>query len=147
MIRLKQLILKKASVNTVNAEIFARIIFSRNFADAKFRENKTLAKWRITISFTEKYKSCPSREFLASQICLLMLFAKIKFSRKFPNLQYSVCYTQIFLFSYHIHSEKKLNTDDNSLLTIQTYLLSELSFEQNRRSSPQIPCLLLVLLK
>ena len=31
---------------TVNSEIFARILFSRNFAYAKFRENKTLVKWR-----------------------------------------------------------------------------------------------------
>ena len=31
-------------VCTVNSEIFARVIFSRNFAYAKFRENKTLAK-------------------------------------------------------------------------------------------------------
>ena len=29
---------------TVNSEIFARDLFSRNFA--KFRENKTLAKWQ-----------------------------------------------------------------------------------------------------
>ena len=36
-------------------------------------------------------KSCPSREFLASQICLLTLFAKIKFSRKFPDLQFGIC--------------------------------------------------------
>ena len=28
----------------VNSEIFARILFSRNFAYAEFRENKTLAK-------------------------------------------------------------------------------------------------------
>ena len=27
--------------NTVNTEIFARTLFSRNFAYAKFRENKT----------------------------------------------------------------------------------------------------------
>ena len=32
--------------STVNSEIFARILFSRNFAYAKFRENKLLAKWR-----------------------------------------------------------------------------------------------------
>ena len=31
---------------TVNSDIFARGLFSRNFADAKIRENKTLAKWR-----------------------------------------------------------------------------------------------------
>ena len=29
---------------TVNSEIFARVLFSRNFADAKFRENKNLPK-------------------------------------------------------------------------------------------------------
>ena len=31
---------------TVNLEIFARDLFSQNFADAKFRENNTLGKWR-----------------------------------------------------------------------------------------------------
>ena len=31
---------------TVNTEIFGRVLFSRNFAYAKFRENKILAKWR-----------------------------------------------------------------------------------------------------
>ena len=40
------------------------------------------------MSFTDICKSCPSREFLESQICLLMLFVKIKFSRKFLDLQY-----------------------------------------------------------
>ena len=34
-------------------------------------------------------KSCLSRDFLTSLICLLMLFAKIKFSRKCPNTQYT----------------------------------------------------------
>ena len=32
--------------DTVNSEIFARVLFTRNFAYAKFRENKILAKWR-----------------------------------------------------------------------------------------------------
>ena len=32
--------------HTVNSENFVRVLFSRNFADAEFRENKTLAKWR-----------------------------------------------------------------------------------------------------
>ena len=41
----------------------------------------------ITLSFTDISKSCPCHEFLTSQICVLTLFAKIKFSRKFPNLQ------------------------------------------------------------
>ena len=42
-----------------------------------------------SLSFTDIEKSCPSREYLVSQIiCLFALFAKIKFSRKFPDLQY-----------------------------------------------------------
>ena len=43
--------------NTVNLEIFVRV--SRN--------------GKITLSFTDIGISCPSREFLTSQICLLML--------------------------------------------------------------------------
>ena len=31
--------------HTVNLGIFARVLFSRNFAHATFRVNKTLAKW------------------------------------------------------------------------------------------------------
>ena len=38
---------------TVNSEIFARVLFSRNFAYAKFRENKILAKGEITLSTTD----------------------------------------------------------------------------------------------
>ena len=33
-------------LNTVNSGIFTRVLFSRNFAYAKFRENKIVAKWR-----------------------------------------------------------------------------------------------------
>ena len=33
-------------IYTVNSEIFARVLFSQNFACAKFRENKILAKWK-----------------------------------------------------------------------------------------------------
>ena len=40
------------------------------------------------LSFTDVGKSCQSRDFFTWQICLLTLFVKIKFSRKFPNLQY-----------------------------------------------------------
>ena len=56
----------------------------------KFRENKTSRNVKITLSYTDIGKSCPSHEFLTSQICLLTLFAKTKFSRKFADLQYSV---------------------------------------------------------
>ena len=34
------------TLNTVNSEIITRVLFPRNFAYAKFHENKTLAKWR-----------------------------------------------------------------------------------------------------
>ena len=73
---------------TVNSEIFARTLFSRNFAYAKFREKKTSRNGKITLSFINVGKFCRSCEFFTSLMCLLMLFAKIKFSRKFPNLQY-----------------------------------------------------------
>ena len=43
---------------------------------------------KITRSFIDIGKPCLSREFFTSLICLIMIFAKIKFSRKFPNLQY-----------------------------------------------------------
>ena len=41
----------------------------------------------ITLLFTDIGKSCRCRKFLVSQICLETLFAKLKFSQKFPNLQ------------------------------------------------------------
>ena len=50
-----------------------------------FLKTKSSRNGVITLSFTDIGKSCPSREFLASQICLLMLFANIKFSRKFQD--------------------------------------------------------------
>ena len=36
---------------TVNEENFARVLFLLNFAEAKFRENKMLAKWRNYLAF------------------------------------------------------------------------------------------------
>ena len=42
---------------------------------------------KITLSFIDIGKSCLNREFFTSLMCPSMLFAKIKFSRKFPNLQ------------------------------------------------------------
>ena len=53
----------------------------RSFVKIKSRSRNG----EIPLSFTDAGKSCPSREFLTRQICLLTLFAKIKFSRKFPN--------------------------------------------------------------
>ena len=42
---------------TVNSEIFARVSFSRNFADEKFRKIKFYQNGKITLSFTEVGKS------------------------------------------------------------------------------------------
>ena len=47
-----------------------------------------LQNGEANLSSTDAGKSCQNREFSTRQICLLMLFAKTKFSRKFPNLQY-----------------------------------------------------------
>ena len=60
----------------------------------------------ITLSFIDGGKSCLSREFSMSQICLLMLFAKIKFSRKFPNLQYiTLAIEYLVLDKYMVYTQ------------------------------------------
>ena len=50
-------------MDTVNSEIFARVLFSRNFVDAKFCEIKPSRNEEMTLSFTDVGKSCPSLEF------------------------------------------------------------------------------------
>ena len=50
---------------------------------------KNPRKMAKSLSFTDIGTPCPSREFLMQQICLLSLFAKIKFSQKVPDLQYT----------------------------------------------------------
>ena len=50
---------------------------------------KSSQNGEITLLFTDIGKSCPSFKFLTSKICLLTLFQKIKFSCKFPDLQYT----------------------------------------------------------
>ena len=47
---------------------------------------------KLTLSFIDIGKSCLSHEIFTSLIRLLMLFVKMKFSRKFPNqiLQFTV---------------------------------------------------------
>ena len=59
---------------TVNSEIFARGLFSRNFMKIKPSQDG-----EITLLFTGMDKSCISHAFLTWQICLLTLFAKIDF--------------------------------------------------------------------
>ena len=63
-----------------NSEIFGRVLFSQNFA--YFVRLKSSRNAQITLSFTDICKSRTSCEFLASQICLLTLFTKIKILAK-----------------------------------------------------------------
>ena len=58
---------------------FREGLFSRNFAEAEFRENNTLRNGENSLSFTDIGKACQCREFFTWQICLLTIFAKIKF--------------------------------------------------------------------
>ena len=67
-----------------NSEIFAMVLFSRNFAVAKFRANKPSRNGKITLSFTDHALVA---NFYAHKY-VLTLFKKTKFSRKFLNLQY-----------------------------------------------------------
>ena len=81
---------------TENSEIFARVLFSRSFVKIRSLQN-----CEISLSFTDIGKSCLSREFLTSQKCLSMLFAKIKFSRKYPN-NYVVQNVLFFLLMFNM---------------------------------------------
>ena len=47
-------------LTTVNLEIFARVLFMRSFVKIK-----SSRKGEITLSFTDKGKSCHSHEFLS----------------------------------------------------------------------------------
>ena len=55
-----------------------------------FAKIKPLRNDDCALSFSDIGKSYQIREFLKWKICILTLFAKIKFSRKFPNSQYSI---------------------------------------------------------
>ena len=52
--------------NAVNSEIFASVLFSRNFVKIKKKTRNS----KITLLFTDIGKPCFKREFLTSQICL-----------------------------------------------------------------------------
>ena len=79
-----------------------------------FMKIKLSRNAEITLSFTNILKSWPSREFLASQICLLTLFVKIKFSRKIRiyskcpiRMRYliSVCRFDLYFKSFNRYAE------------------------------------------
>ena len=89
---------------TVNSEIFARILFY-----VKFLENKPLWFCETTMSLIDTSKSCLCRKFLTSKICLLTPFAKIKFSRKFSNLQY---FDSIYLLCHYNYFPEMYTTDE-----------------------------------
>ena len=63
-----------------------------------FVKIKSSPNGEITLSTTDIVKSCSSRDFLLSQVCLLTLFAKIKISRNFLDLQYNVGTAAFYLF-------------------------------------------------
>ena len=73
--------------NTVNSEITRGFYFCKTYHMRSFMKIKPSRIGEITLSFTDIGKSRPCPEFLTSQICVLRLFTKIKFPRKFPNLQ------------------------------------------------------------
>ena len=100
--------------------IFARTLFSRNFAWAKFRERKPSRNGKITLSFIDIGKSCLSCGFFTSLICLLMLFAKIKLSRKFPNLQHT--HSQLYLWQIPVN-RKALSRLVNVMLVLKNFNL------------------------
>ena len=83
--------------HTVNSELFAGILFSRNFAYAKFREIKPWQSGEIIMPFTDIGKSCPSREFF---YVANMSFNAIRENkiRKIPNLQYAISTEFSFTF-------------------------------------------------
>ena len=83
-----------------------------------FVKIKTSRNGKITLSFTDIGKSCLSRKFFKSLICLLMIFAKIKLSRNFPNLQYflfsSIMTIKFFCFFFATCSYGLLETGVNN---------------------------------
>ena len=61
------------AVCTVNSENFARVLFCETLHMRSFVKIKPSRYSEITPSSTEKGKTCPNREVLASQICPLNL--------------------------------------------------------------------------
>ena len=87
---------------TVNSDPFARVLFSRNFADAKFREKITLAKWRNHSSFTYMYvpKSCPSRNFYVTNMPFNVIRENKILARMF---EFTVMTWVTHFGTYHMH--------------------------------------------
>ena len=71
----------------------------RSFAEMKLSRNG-----EINLLFTDVGQSRTSYECLTSQKCILTLFAKIKFSRKFLNVEYLTHMPEAILFNARIFS-------------------------------------------
>ena len=75
-------------LNTVNSEMFARILFSRIALGDIFATSKFVTRpWFIYISKRQSNFAI-WRGFYFHETSHMRIFAEIKFSRKFPNLQY-----------------------------------------------------------
>ena len=74
--------------NYCKSEIFARIYLQETLHLRSLVKTKSSRNSKITLAFTVIGKSCPCRYNLTLKICLLTLFAKIKFLRKLSDLQY-----------------------------------------------------------
>ena len=79
--------MQSLTFDTVNSEILARVYFRETSPMRSFVKMKSSEKGEITLSTTDIDESYPSREIFRSKVCLLTLFAKLRFSRKFPILQ------------------------------------------------------------
>ena len=84
-----QLLVKLLKINytlsIVNSEFLRGFLICENLHMQSFVKIKSSGNGENTLLFTDIGKSYPSCKFLTSQIVLLMLFEKIKFSQKFPN--------------------------------------------------------------
>ena len=80
------------------------VYFQETLHRRSFMKMKSSRNGEINMSFTDIGKSCPSCKFLMSQICLLTLLVKIKFSQK-----------KIWIYSTEVkrspHFEKNHNMD------------------------------------
>ena len=94
---------------TVNSEIFASFFFVK--LRISFVKMKTSRFRAITLSSTDIGKSCHSRDFSTSQICLIQ-----KLSRKFPDF-----FTAVYFYLLQL-VERTLQDQQMDRLQAQTTL-------------------------
>ena len=92
--------MRKTTIWLLLIRKFSRGFYFRETSHMRsFMKIKSSRNGKITLSTTDKGKSYPSHEIFRSQVCLLTLFTKIKFTQNFRI--YSMCHekTQISLGS------------------------------------------------